>query len=170
MLFWSGRIDVWEGRAPSRPFVMWRGGHFGRLVCSIASSIEYCNPQSQQSLTFFVIFVTRNHHVLFDDFIAERSEVKSHTPFDTHSVHPLSPVHLYLFIDVEAKYRCGVRLLCPVRTREGFADQSLSFGKSAGISRPKYQQDITSLLINVLSTDLLSPVYNSCCDKFVDIC
>lgn len=84
--------------------MMWRGGHFGRLVCSIASSIEYCNPQSQQSLTFFVIFVTRNHHVSFDDFIAERSEVKSHTPFDAHSVHPLSPVHLYLFIDVAAKY------------------------------------------------------------------
>lgn len=90
--------------------MMWRGGHFGRLVFSIASSIEYCNPQSQQSLTLFVIFVTMNHHVLFDDFIAERSEVKSHTPFDTHSVHPLSPVHLYLFIDVAAKY--GDRLVC----------------------------------------------------------
>ena len=45
-----------------------------------------------------MIFVTRNHHVSFDDFIAERSEVKSHTPFDAH------PVHLYLFIDVAAKY------------------------------------------------------------------
>ena len=51
-----------------------------------------------------MIFVTRNHHVSFDDFIAERSEVKSHAPFDTHSVHPLSSVHLYLFIDVAAKY------------------------------------------------------------------
>ena len=48
--------------------------------------------------------MTRNHPVSFDDFIAERSEVKSHTAFDTHSVHPLRPVHLYLFIDVAAKY------------------------------------------------------------------
>ena len=48
--------------------------------------------------------MTRNHPVSFDDFIAERSEVKSHAPFDAHSVHPLSPVHLYLFIDVAAKY------------------------------------------------------------------
>lgn len=75
-----------------------------------------------------MIFVTMNHHVLFDDFIAERSEVKSHTPFDAHSVHPLSSVHLYLFIDVAAKY--GDRLVCSALSARAkvFRVNLLAFG------------------------------------------